>query len=111
MRLLVHVAVRHINPKPAALQPFFQLFDEHDRTVFPAGASESDREISFSFLLIERQSELEKAVEPLEERLRLVSLENVFGDFGLQAALVAQLVNEKRIGEKARVENDVGIVR
>ena len=74
------------------------------------GTAERQSEAALAFALIERQGKLEKSIKTIEKHARFQVSENIFFDFGFEAAACPKFIDKIRIGQKPHIQNHVGIV-
>src|SRR5690348_6786206 len=85
--LFLDVAVRYLGGEAALLEGFFDLLGEHDGAVFPAGATEGDRQIALALANVMRNEVGQKALNAAEKLASLRKRTDVFLDFGILACV------------------------
>src|SRR6266508_6590493 len=87
-----------------------QLVDHNHRAMSATGTAARQSETALAFTLIEGQSKLEKSIKTIEKHARFQVSEDIFFDFGFEAAACPQFIDKIGIGQKAHIQNHVGIV-
>lgn len=88
-----------------------QFLSDHHRAMPSAGAADSDRQITFAFLLIARQQGDDQLHNIFGEFHIIGILADIGGDIFILAGEAAQFRLVMRIGEKARIENQIRLAR
>src|SRR5215469_2697563 len=106
---LFEIAVNHLGRIPFRLRPAAKHFGERHRAMASTRASESHREITFSLGNVIRKQIADQALKAAHELTGLRERANVTRHARILAAEGAKARNKMRIGEKAHVENQIGI--
>ena len=103
--------MRYFDAVSGAAKVLADFFGDHHGAMLSTGASESDRKITFSFVDVMRQQIDEKIGNARDELSGLGKGTDIFGDLRIAARQRTKLGNEVRIGEKANIENEIGVFR
>src|SRR5271167_2128144 len=94
-----------------ALQFAANYFGQRDGTMAATGATERYREITFAFCNVVRDQIQQQALDAAQEFARLREGTDVARDAGILAAEWTQARHEMRVGQKAHVEDEIGVRR
>ena len=92
-------------------QPFTDLFRNHHRAMLAAGTTKRNRQVALSLVDVMRQQVHQQFRYPLNEFFCLRKRPDVLGYARMTSRERAKLRHEMRIGQKAHVEHQVGILR
>ena len=95
---------------PALPKMLADFLGDHDGTVLAAGAAECDGQIALAFVNVMRQQVDEQIGDARDEFARLRERTNVFGQARIAPGQRPELGNEMRIGQKAHIEDQVGVL-
>jgi len=101
--------VRDFSGEAAFGERFLDLFAEHDGAVFAAGAADGDGQVAFAFADVMRDEVSEQTFDAAEKFSALGKRADVLLDFGILAGVAAQGGDKVGVGQKANVENEVGV--
>ena len=93
------------------LQALGNIFGDHDRSVLAAGAAEGNCQITFAFMDIVRKQINQEIRDSLDEFGGLGKRANIFRNLGMESGERPKFGNEVRVGQKAHIENQVGVFR
>src|SRR4029077_16475871 len=101
------IVVADVRLEAGVREPIPKLARQHGRAMSSAGASETNRQIAFTFVLVERKQKLEQACDFVDKTPRLRLREHVFPYALVEPGQRTQLGNEERVRNKANVEHEV----
>src|ERR1700674_88653 len=93
------------------VQALADFFRNHYGTVLSTGAAAADGEIALAFVNIVRQQIDQQIGNAPDEFLRLRNRPDVFGYARIAAGERPELRHEVRVGQKAYIEDQVGLFR
>src|SRR5512143_661400 len=105
------IPVLHVHVIAFLPEPFRDQEREGHRTVFPAGASETDREVALPLAAVSRQEIFEKPQEPGEKFPGLGPCHDIFPYSRVFARQRAQAGDKMRVRQKAQVEKQIELER
>src|SRR5437868_2214397 len=108
-RLPLAVSVHYFHAVAGFAQVFADIFGDHYGAVLASGASEADGQVALAFADIMRKQVDKQIGDAVDEFLGLREGADVFGHARISARERAELGHEMRIGEKAHIEDQVGI--
>src|SRR5713101_7696926 len=100
----------HLHPVLSFAQAFAYLLRNHDGAVLASGAAEGDGQVAFAFLDVVGQQIYEQLRDARDELLGLGKRPDVPCDLRISSGERAELGDEVGIGEKADVEEQIGVI-
>ena len=99
----------HLHPVARFSEVAADLFGNHHGTMLASSAAETDGQIALPFFDVVRQQINQKIGDTLDKLARLRKRANVFSHARISSGERAEFGHEMRIGEKAHVEEQIGI--
>src|SRR3954469_11308274 len=109
--LRFRIPMRNLHLVSGLCERLLHLLRNEYRPMLAAGTSERNRKIALPFANVMRQQVDEQIGYALDELARLRERHHVFCDLGVRAVERTQLGNEVRVGQKAHVEDEIGVIR
>src|SRR5580692_3276080 len=109
MTLLRAVAVPDFYAIFRAAKQLADIFGDHHGAVLASGAAKGDGQIAFAFMNVVRQEIDEQVGDARNELAALRERPDIFSHARIASGERTKFGNEMRIGQKANVENQIGI--